>query len=780
MKVDLALVAPTSPVNAFFAPNSFPYNPSTHAWDELYRLAKEHNWGYEEIARSENAFKYSLALAQASSIIYGMHANRIAQMAPYAGLYLNNLQPLNVFSDPNVSSFDVSAAWDEFYKLADQLDWGDAQIARGESAFEAALGQAFESGNFDGMNESWPSQVASSSETKPNGDPLYNYFGRDGFSYNRSAPAWDEFFRLAVELNWGEARVKKEKKAFNHVIFQAFEHTYGTDENDLAAWLKLCHDLGIVPLPLDLNGCRKAVQAIFVNIVDLVDLPYSEEPLRKFASEKELSEREPTKLASFDTSSDIFSTRGRIDLENAVFKDSDGQDFYYSMHNFILCTYTAGVQELGTLKNRLKIKMLLISQSKLCRRVPAISVAFITMMSTNSPSSSLHTVKREPSSQPSELEWLPSTPAASASPPSQRLEAILDALQAPSAPASAPAPTRSQLRLQAIQDALMGVASAPVIPDPLEPVVIQIGGSNRGLNNKSGPVQHNIKPVVTKGVSFLDSFGLGHLVNKEAPAPGLEPGPSRLSLKRPLGFHADGQNLPNALDERIVKKARRVPVPLPTSSKPELRIGGINGRKAADVPVVKKENQSPAPLLELALPKPSKQRAPQLYYANEYNAPDAFFGEHYGFEYDPSQPAWDEFNHLAQCEDWNRKEREDRRASGKGALVQAFNTIYGTDEHSLQSWMTLCQALRITPPPQGLRACREAVEATHVNLVDLVDLPNSEKPIRLFGSEEELSAYTVATRKFFPRNDVEAGSLLQCLLRHILSPGQRRGQQDYW
>ncbi|KAG6858211.1 hypothetical protein C0991_003269, partial [Blastosporella zonata] len=66
-----------------------------------------------------------------------------------------------------------------------------------------------------------------------------------------------------------------------------------------------------------------------------------------------------------------------------------------------------------------------------------------------------------------------------------------------------------------------------------------------------------------------------------------------------------------------------------------------------------------------------------------------------------------------------------------------------------------------------------AVKAKHVNLVDLVELPNSKTPIRLFTSEKELSEYTRQQKKVFPRDNIKAGSLLRHLLRHINNPGQR-------
>jgi len=63
---------------------------------------------------------------------------------------------------------------------------------------------------------------------------------------------------------------------------------------------------------------------------------------------------------------------------------------------------------------------------------------------------------------------------------------------------------------------------------------------------------------------------------------------------------------------------------------------------------------------------------------------------------------------------------------------------------------------------------------THVNLVDLVT--NAPGRARVFDSEEQLSAYTRSSEKFFPKKNAHAGDLLRYLLRHILNPDtERRG-----
>jgi len=61
---------------------------------------------------------------------------------------------------------------------------------------------------------------------------------------------------------------------------------------------------------------------------------------------------------------------------------------------------------------------------------------------------------------------------------------------------------------------------------------------------------------------------------------------------------------------------------------------------------------------------------------------------------------------------------------------------------------------------------------THVNLVDLVD----DGVATVFTSVEQLSNYTKSSGKYFPRENLHAGDLLKCLLRHILDPSKDSGR----
>ena len=54
--------------------------------------------------------------------------------------------------------------------------------------------------------------------------------------------------------------------------------------------------------------------------------------------------------------------------------------------------------------------------------------------------------------------------------------------------------------------------------------------------------------------------------------------------------------------------------------------------------------------------------------------------------------------------------------------------------------------------------------------MDLVDVYDTDDVVTVFPTVQALSTYTKDTGKYFPRDDVEAGSLLRYLLRQILNP----------
>ncbi|QRV85751.1 tyrosinase [Ceratobasidium sp. AG-Ba] len=154
-----------------------------------------------------------------------------------------------------------------------------------------------------------------------------------------------------------------------------------------------------------------------------------------------------------------------------------------------------------------------------------------------------------------------------------------------------------------------------------------------------------------------------------------------------------------------------------------------------------------------------------------------FFKNYPNFDYDPSLPIMKEFHRMCDLF-WPYLPKEEipsdkkrARKDFRKALVLQFNAIYGCDENNLADWQKLCVVLNLEYIPDELENCRELVASTYVNLVDLVDLPVTQVPARLFRSERLLSAYTKKTGQYFPLESAYAGGLLQFLLRQIKTPG---------
>jgi hypothetical protein len=78
-----------------------------------------------------------------------------------------------------------------------------------------------------------------------------------GFEYNARNAATDEFRRMSDSFKWDEADREEARAKFKDALVQEFNNVYGTDENDIGSWQRLCRVLGIAPVPGSLGECRK-------------------------------------------------------------------------------------------------------------------------------------------------------------------------------------------------------------------------------------------------------------------------------------------------------------------------------------------------------------------------------------------------------------------------------------------------------------------------------------------------------------------------------------------
>ena len=119
-------------------------------------------------------------------------------------------------------------------------------------------------------------------------------------------------------------------------------------------------------------------------------------------------------------------------------------------------------------------------------------------------------------------------------------------------------------------------------------------------------------------------------------------------------------------------------------------------------------------------------------------------------------------------------------------MVHQFNQIYGTDEHDIGAWQALCARLGVEDVPETLAGCRQVrsnfylcfttnrrnqqlVMATHVNLVDLTQAVDPTTKVKVFPNVEELRKYSIRQKKVFPKDNLEAGSVLRKLLRQFFA-----------
>ncbi|KAJ7679165.1 hypothetical protein DFH06DRAFT_1465341 [Mycena polygramma] len=147
-----------------------------------------------------------------------------------------------------------------------------------------------------------------------------------------------------------------------------------------------------------------------------------------------------------------------------------------------------------------------------------------------------------------------------------------------------------------------------------------------------------------------------------------------------------------------------------------------------------------------------------------------FFAAYPKYEYDPAGPASQQFHKLRRIYKFNNKASNEAYDGYNRALGLTFSQEYGDDVDSLENWQGLCRAVEIVPIPETLEECEYAIEDSHVNLIDLVDLTTTRERVHRFKTEGALSVYTKKTGKFFPRKRVYKGPLLRHLLRRILNP----------
>jgi hypothetical protein len=64
---------------------------------------------------------------------------------------------------------------------------------------------------------------------------------------------------MCNDFNWGsdDYDMREAQRNFKSAMVQQFNDLYGTDQNDLEAWRRLCRVLNIDPVPNGMKECRE-------------------------------------------------------------------------------------------------------------------------------------------------------------------------------------------------------------------------------------------------------------------------------------------------------------------------------------------------------------------------------------------------------------------------------------------------------------------------------------------------------------------------------------------
>ena len=78
-----------------------------------------------------------------------------------------------------------------------------------------------------------------------------------------------QFKALAKRMRWNQDKTKSERALLKRAMVLQFNDYYGTDPHDIKAWQAMCAVLQILPVPEDLESCRKVCRLMMKSTLSL-------------------------------------------------------------------------------------------------------------------------------------------------------------------------------------------------------------------------------------------------------------------------------------------------------------------------------------------------------------------------------------------------------------------------------------------------------------------------------------------------------------------------------
>ncbi|KAK5011089.1 hypothetical protein LTR60_004831, partial [Cryomyces antarcticus] len=109
------------------------------------------------------------------------------------------------------------------------------------------------------------------------------------FALNSTATIEDEFERLAAEQRWIRNSTAYRRNR-NRCLIGEFAARFGTvgGASKLEKWQELCEEVGVEDVPNSVTQCKKALNSVNVNLVDLINARRAGKSVKCFRTRKEL------------------------------------------------------------------------------------------------------------------------------------------------------------------------------------------------------------------------------------------------------------------------------------------------------------------------------------------------------------------------------------------------------------------------------------------------------------------------------------------------------------